>query len=176
MSDFKDYFYLGKIIKVHGYEGKLSVYFDTDKPQEYSDLELVHINIVGSLVPFFIEEISLLNNKAVVRFMDIDNLEKAEQLISKEMYLPLSMLPELTGNKFYYHEVPGMIVIDENFGELGPISSVLEYPNTAVLQVFYNEKEVLIPISDSIITKVDREENKIIVCSPEGLLDIYING
>lgn len=175
MDNFNDYFYLGKITKPHGYEGKVTIFFDTDDPQEYIDLELIHINIGGSLVPYFIEELSLLNNKAVASFIDIDNIEKAEYLVNKEIYLPLSMLPELSGNKFYYHEVKNMIVIDENFGELGPVSTVLEYPNQAVLQVFNNNNEVLIPISDEVIKNVDRKQNKMTIRAPEGLLDIYLN-
>ena len=175
MSEFNNYFYLGKVTKPHGYEGKVTVYFDTDDPQEYADIEMVHINIGGNLVPYFIESLSLLNNKAVVSFMDVDNIEKAESLVKKEIYLPISMLPKLSGNKFYYHEIPGMMVIDENFGELGPIKEVLEYPNQAVLQVFYKEKEVLIPISDDIILNVDRKQNIVEVRTPEGLLDVYLN-
>ncbi len=175
MSNLNDYFYLGKVVKLHGYEGKLSIYLDTDSPGEYADLEVVYLNIQGNPVPFFITEISILNNKATVRFMDINTVDKAEEIVNKEMYLPLSMLPERTGNKFYYHEVPGMIVVDENFGELGQIKSVLEYPNMAVLQVFYKDNEVLIPINDEIIIDVDREKNIMKVSSPEGLLDIYIN-
>ena len=83
MSEFKDHFYLGKIIKLHGYEGKLSLYLDTDEPEEYYDMDVVHLDINGSLVPFFIESLSLLNNKAVVSFMDIDSIEKAEQTVIK---------------------------------------------------------------------------------------------
>ncbi len=174
MSDFNDYFYLGKVVKLHGYDGKVSVYLDTDEPQEYASIELVYINIAGNLVPYFINEISLLNNKAIIRFLDVDDNEKADALVNKELYLPISLLPELTGNKFYYHEVKGMMVIDENYGELGPISSVLEYPNQAVLQVFHKGKEVLIPISDEIITNVDRNKNTMTVKAPDGLLDIYL--
>ncbi len=174
MSEFNDYFYLGIVTKPHGYEGKVTIYFDTDEPQEYADLEMVHINIGGNLVPYFIESLSLLNNKAVVSFMDVDNIGKAESLVKKEIYLPISMLPKLSGNKFYYHEVTGMMVIDETFGELGPISAVLEYPNQAVIQVFHKQKEVLIPISDEIIINLDREQNKMIIRAPEGLLDVYL--
>ncbi len=174
MSEFNDYFYLGIVTKPHGYEGKVTIYFDTDEPQQYADLEMVHINIGGNLVPYFIESLSLLNNKAVVSFMDVDNIEKAESLVKKEIYLPISMLPKLTENKFYYHEVTGMMVIDETFGELGPISAVLEYPNQAVIQVFHKQREVLIPISDEIIINLDREQNEMIIRAPEGLLDVYL--
>ncbi len=174
MSNFKDYYYLGKVVKVHGYEGKVSIYFDTDEPSEYIDIDMVYVNIAGSLVPYFINDLSLLNNKAVVSFMDVDDIDKASSLVNKELYLPLSQLPELTGNKFYYHEVKNMLVIDESYGELGPISSVLEYPNQAVLQVFVENKEVLIPISNEIIIDVDRKANKMIIKAPEGLLDVYL--
>lgn len=175
MSNFNDYFYLGKITKLHGYEGKLIVYFDTDEPQEYIGLEIVYLNINGNLVPFFIEELNLLNNKAIVVFSDINTNESAEELVNKELYLPLNMLPELDGNKFYYHEVPGMEVIDSNFGSLGTVKEVLEYPNQAVLQIFHKEKEVLIPISDEVIKEFSREQKKIYITAPDGLLEIYLN-
>ncbi len=67
-----------------------------------------------------------------------------------------------------------MKVTDQNYGDLGPISAVLEYPNQAVLQVFVDQKEVLIPISNEIIINVDREANKMTVKAPEGLLDVYL--
>ena len=174
MSEFNDYFYLGKVVKVHGYEGKVSVYFDTDEPQSYIDIDMVFVNITGNLVPYFIESLSLLNNKAVVSFMDVDDIDKANGLVNKELYLPLDLLPVLTGNKFYYHEVKNMTVIDQNFGELGKISEVLEYPNQAVLQVFVDKKEVLIPISNSVIIDVDRIKNIMMIKAPEGLLDVYL--
>ncbi len=176
MSEFNDYFYLGKITKLHGYKGKVTVFLDTNNPQEYTDLDIVHLDINGSLVPFFIESLNLLNNKAIVQFSDVDTNEKAEELINKEIFLPLSMLPELTGNKFYYHEVPGMMVMDSNFGELGPVKAVLEYPNQAVLQVFHKQKEVLIPISDEVIDDFNRSDNTIYITSPDGLIEVYLEG
>ncbi|MBC8320758.1 MAG: 16S rRNA processing protein RimM [Bacteroidetes bacterium] len=176
MSDFNDYFYLGKVVKLHGYGGKVSVYLDTDEPQEYAEMDIVYLDIDGNLVPYFINEINLNLNKAIISFMDVDDDEKAETLVNKEIYLPISMLPELTGNKFYYHEVKDMLVVDENFGELGMVSSVLEYPNQAVLQVYHKNKEVLIPINDEIIIDVDRKLNTIIVKTPDGLLDVYLVG
>jgi len=35
----------------------------------------------GKLVPYFIESLSLLNNKAVVSFMDVDDIEKPNHLL-----------------------------------------------------------------------------------------------
>lgn len=172
---FKDYFYLGKITKVHGYDGKVMAYLDVDDPTAYENLEMVFINLHQQAVPFFIESSSLKNSKLLLRFQDIDDAEKAAGLVNKELFLPLSMLPKLSGNKFYFHEVIGFMLIDQEFGPLGAIQEILEYPNQAVMQVFYQGKEVLIPISETVIKKLDRQNKKILIHAPEGLIDVYLN-
>jgi 16S rRNA processing protein RimM len=34
--------------------------------------------------------------------------EDADAIMGNDIYLPLKMLPKLTGNKFYFHEVIGL--------------------------------------------------------------------
>ncbi|PLW93964.1 MAG: 16S rRNA processing protein RimM [Marinilabiliales bacterium] len=173
--EFDDYFFLGRILKPHGFDGRLNAFLDVDEPDVYNDLKMVFVNFNNGLVPYFINHIQILNNKAIISFQDIDNLEKAELLQQKEMYLPIAELPERTGNKFYFHEVIGFQVIDASFGDIGPISEILEYPNQAVMQIFHDQKEVLIPIFGNIIQKVDRDKKEIHVEAPDGLIDIYLN-
>ncbi len=175
MGNFDDYFYLGKVIKPHGYQGRLSVFLDTDDPDEYLNLKVVFLDINGAPVPYFVEEMSLMNNKAVITFADIKSEEQAEKLIKKDIYLPLDQLPPLTGNQFYYHEITGMKLKDDTFGDIGTVSEVLEYSNQAIIQTFHNEKEVLIPISDEIIRLVDRDNNTLYLNLPEGLLEVYLD-
>ncbi len=168
-----NYFYLGKITKLHSYEGKLVLYLDTDQPEKYSALTSVFVYENGGMVPYFFEEFKLNGNKAVVRFADVSK-EKASKMVNLELYLPVEMLPPLTGNKFYYHEIKGFEVVDDDFGSVGEINDVLEYPNQAVIQVFRNNKEVLIPISDDIIKQLDRKNRKLYVTLPDGLLEVYL--
>lgn len=174
MSDFKEHYYLGKIFKPHGYQGKVNVYLDVDDPSEYNSLQMVFLHINGVLIPYFIDAIQILNNKAVVKFKDVDSLDNAEHISNKELYLPLSELPELTGNKFYYHEVIGFKIIDKQKGLIGSIQKILDYPNQAVIQVFYQEKEILIPINPHVILNVDREKKEIQIDAPDGLIDLYL--
>ncbi len=175
MDVFKDYFFLGVINKIHGNNGNVTAYLDVDNPQQYTELDMVFLNINGAPIPHFIENINILNNKAIIAFEGIDSIEKASTLVKKELFLPLSILPPLSGNKFYYHEVAGFKIIDESFGELGILKEVLDYPNQAVLQVFHNDKEILVPINDDIILKVNRKDKTIHIKAPEGLIDIYLN-
>ncbi|MBN2615090.1 MAG: 16S rRNA processing protein RimM [Bacteroidales bacterium] len=175
MDAFKDYFFLGKITKLHGYDGKVVLFLDVDDPEEYQNLEVVFIDQNHQPVPYFIEESFLKGDKLIVRFQDTDSSDNAAALVNKNLYLPLSQLPKLAGNQFYYHEVPGFKVVDAKHGELGTVETVLEYPNQAVLQVMQGEKEILIPINDEVIRSVDRKAKTIKVQTPEGLVELYLN-
>ena len=91
------------------------------------------------------------------------------------MYLPLSELPELSGTEFYFHEVPGFSVVDKTRGEIGDIRQILDFPSQAVMQVFFKEKEILIPINPQVILEVNRKKKEIQIDAPEGLIDLYLN-
>lgn len=170
------YFYLGKITKLFAAKGALQIYLDTDNPENYLKMESVFVQMNGQLIPFFIESIDLRhNNNAVVTFLDVDDVAMASLLVNCELYLPNSMLPPLTGNRFYYHEVKGFTVLDKNFGEAGIVEEVLEYPHQAVLRSMLKGKEILIPITDEIILDVDREKKTVYTDAPEGLIELYLD-
>lgn len=169
------YFYLGKVTKLFASKGALQIYLDTDNPENYLKMESVFVRMNGQLIPFFIESIDLRhNNNAVVTFSDVDSVDMASLLINCELFLPDTMLPPLTGSRFYYHEVKGFTLIDKNFGEAGIVEEVLEYPHQAVLRVLHQKKEILIPITDEIILDVDREKRIIHTDAPEGLIELYL--
>lgn len=171
---FDEYFYFGVITKIFGYKGDVDIYIDSDEPYKYKNLELVYIDIDGKPIPFFIDKLEFKNNNhAIVHFQDI-SLEDAERLVKHDLYLPLTMLPKLEGNKFYYHEVKGYTVIDETRGELGIITDILEYPSQAVFQIDYNGIEILIPIVDPVIVEVNRTQRQIRIKAPDELIDLYL--
>ena len=174
MMAHKDYFYLGIITKPFGYKGQLFVYLDTDQPEKYCSLDAVFMEIDGDMVPFMIEDIQLRNgNTAVVKFTDIDG-DEAKSLIKSELYLPLSMLPPLTGNKFYYHEVIGFTVIDKEKGNIGICQDFIEVSQQPIMQIDFDGKEILIPAVDEFLKEVDREQKTIHIEAPDGLIDIYL--
>ncbi len=168
-------FYFGRVIKTHGIKGEISIRIDADDPKAYASLVYILIEINKKLVPFFIQSLKNNGNKAYVALEDVKTIEQAMELTNKEIFLPLTLLPKLSGTKFYFHEVPGFSMVDEAMGEIGQIETVLEYPNQNVFQVFKDKKEILIPIRDEIIKKVDRKKKIIYILAPEGLIDLYLN-
>ena len=99
-----DCFYLGKIAKKFSFKGEVLIYLDTDEPELYENMESVFVEFNNNLVPFFIENSSLHKNDFLrVRFEDMNNEEDADKILGCPVYLPLKMLPKLSGNKFYFH-------------------------------------------------------------------------
>ena len=171
----EDCFYLGKIVKKYSFKGELLVKLDTDDPSIYTKMESVFIDKNKSLIPFFIERSSLHKSTLLrVKFEDIDSEEDADKLLKSELYLPLEFLPQLTGNKFYYHEIIGFEAEDLSFGLVGIVKGVNDTTNQAILEIDRNGSEILIPLIDDFIKSVDRELKKIILEVPEGLIDIYL--
>ena len=171
---FEDYFYLGKITKRFGLKGELAVYLDTDEPEKYHKLESVFFDIDGEPIPFFVEEIKVkAKNQLIVLFHDIDDKSSASY-VDTDLYLPLSYLPVLEGNKFYYHEIKGFSVIDSVHGQLGICEDVLDTSPQAVMQIAHPKGEILVPIVDHFIKNVNRETRTIEIETPPGLIDFYI--
>ena len=172
----EDCFYFGKVIKTHGIKGEISIRIDADDPAAYRGVAFILLEIHKNLIPFFIQKISLHSNKAYIKLQDVDTIAQATEMAGMEIFLPLDLLPKLSGNKFYFHEIPGFKIVDESFGLLGKIEQVLEYPSQALIQVFVNSKEVLIPIQEEVITRLDRRSKTMYIKAPEGLIDLYVNG
>ena len=172
----EDCFYLGKIVSKHSFKGEVLVKLDTDEPEIYENMESVFVSLGNNLVPFFIEKCYLhKSNLLRIRFEDISTEADADRIIGSHLYLPLEFLPKLSGNKFYYHEIIGFEVIDSQHGNIGIITGVNDSASQALFEVAKDDKELLIPVADSIIDKVDRANKTLYVTTPEGLVDLYLS-
>ena len=147
----EDCFYLGKVVKTHGLKGEVTLKLEVDDPSAYLDMKHFFLEINKVLTPFFVEKITNSGDKFFIDIQDVKTIEAAQHLVGKTAYLPLEMLPKLSGKQFYFHEIVGFKVVDTEKGELGPISEVLEYPTQAILQIMKGKKEILIPILDQVI-------------------------
>lgn len=171
----EDCFYLGKIAKKFSFKGEVLIYLDTDEPELYENMESVFVEFNKNLVPFFIENSSLHKNDFLrVQFEDVDSEQEADSIIGCEVYLPLSMLPKLTGNKFYFHEVIGFEVIDQRLGNIGKIVSINDSTAQPLFEVVNGTVEILVPMIDQFLVKIDRENKKVIMDLPEGLVEMYL--
>ena len=170
-----DCFFFGKVTKTHGLKGEITIKLDVANPGDFKDLRYILIEERGDLIPYFIESQKITGDKMFVRLQDVNKMEQAVVFLGKAVFLPNELLPQLKDNEFYYKEIIGFKLIDAEKGEIGAISDVLEYPTQAVIQVMKEGKEILIPIHDDIIKKVDKKSKTLNINAPEGLIDMYLN-
>ena len=173
--DINSCYQLGYVIKPHGLKGDVSIFIDADNPQAYRNLESVLIQQDNQLIPFFISRIKISGEKAILNLEDSNNIESAQLLKGSTLYLPLSALPELSDDQFYFHEIIGYVVQDENLGEIGQVITVYDAGPQDLLAIDHKNKEVLLPINDKTVSKVDKIKKKIFVNMPDGLIDIYLS-
>lgn len=172
--NFDSCFKLGRINKAHGLKGDLKATFEAEFPIDYTKLESVFVNINNKLIPFFIEKISVQGKKAIFTIEDIKDLKTAEPLYDKELFLPLTLLPEDDGSVFAYTDLIGYTVADKTLGKLGLITDVYHLPGQDVFSMDYKQKEILIPASEELITKIEKSKKVVHIEIPEGLLEIYL--
>lgn len=170
-----DCFFFGKVTKTHGLKGEITIKLDVVNPADFRDLRYILIEDKGNLIPYFIVNQKINGDKMFVQLQDVTKMEQAVVFLGKGVFLPNEMLPELDDNDFYFKEIIGFKLIDEEKGEVGTISDVLEYPTQSVIQVMRDGKEILIPIHDDIIQKVNKKAKILNIKAPEGLIDMYLN-
>jgi len=169
----EDCYYLGYISKTQGFKGQLIAFFDVDDLRAYQKTKRILVDIGGNLHPFFIATLNLKDKNFVQ--MSLEGIASEDQglpLCGKEIYLPLTDLPALPDEQYYLHDLAGMKVIDANAGEIGEVTQVLDYTTNPLLQVMQGEGEILIPLQDAFVKRVDKKARLISVDLPEGLIDI----
>lgn len=171
----KDCFYLGKIAKKFSFKGEVLLYLDTDQPELYENMESVFVDLGKNLVPFYIETAQLHKGDFLrVKFEDVDTEAEADEILGSEVYLPLSALPPLEGNQFYFHEIIGFAVEDQRLGPIGEIVGVNDTTAQPLFEIEWNTRQILVPMIDDFIIEVNRAQKKIILNTPEGLVDLYL--
>ncbi len=173
--NLEGYFYLGKIAKLHGFKGEVSLFLDVSNPKDYENLKRVFVEINGVLTPFFIDSLKPKNKGFIaVKFSDVNDENAAKKLLKKSIYLPEEELADLDDNQFYDHEISGYNVVDTIKGDIGIVDTVIDLVSNPLLRLEKDSKEVLIPIFEGLIQKVDRKKKILYIQAPEGLIDLYL--
>ena len=172
----EDCFYLGKIVRKHSFKGEVVIKLDTDEPELYENMESVFVEHGKDLIPFFIEERLLQKgNQLRVRFETVDTEQDADAIMNAGIYLPLSFLPKLTGNKFYFHEIIDFTAVDVEHGEFGIIKGVNDTTAQPLFEIMNDGVEILIPMIDEFIKEIDRKGKRVVLQTPPGLIDMYLS-
>lgn len=168
-------FYVGKIAKKFSFKGEVLLYLDTDDLSDYENLESVLVDFHGTLVPFLIERKQWHKGQFLrVKFDEVDTEAQADEIVGREVYLPLEFLPELEEGQFYYHEIVGFQVQDAKHGNIGTVLGVNDSGIQPLLVIRFQEKEILIPLLDEFIQQLDKPNQTLYLKTPPGMMELYL--
>jgi 16S rRNA processing protein RimM len=168
-----EYFKIGKFVAAHGLKGELLLKHSLGKKTSLKNLQTVFIEEKNSFLPWFIESAKIKNDEEVyMKLEGVDTREAAFKLTQKEIWLP-----ETDFKKFAAKSAPagllGYTIINEK-EPVGEILEVIEQPHQLLCRLEIKGKEVLIPLHDETLQKIDHRKKQVLVTLPDGLLDIYL--
>lgn len=170
-----EYFKIGKLVSVFGLKGELILKHNLGKKTSLKGLQAFFIEErKDSFIPYFIEAARIKSEDEIyVKLEGVNVREAAVKLTQKEVWLP-----EADFKKFSAKSSPinllGYTIIEEG-KELGRILEVIEQPHQLLCRIDIQGKEVLIPLHEDTILKIDKKKHQVIVELPEGLLEIYLS-
>lgn len=169
-----EYYKIGKLVAVHGLNGELVLNHELGKKTSLKGLQALFIEEKkSSFIPWFIESTKIKSEEEILLKLEgVDTREAAMKLTQKEIWLP-----ETDVKKFAAKSSPvnllGYTIINQK-ESLGEILEVIEQPHQLLCRLEIQSKEVLIPLHEEFLRKVDHKKKQVIVELPDGLLEIYL--
>ena len=155
---------VGKIVNTHSLKGEVKVISSTDFEEErFKKGSKLLITRGNQLIREVVVQ-SYRNHKnfLLVKFEGIDSVEEAEKLKNLQIKINSDEVGELEENEFYFHQIIGCEVFDENDKNLGEIIDILTPGANDVWVInVENCREILIPYIEYVVKKIDITSKKV---------------
>jgi 16S rRNA processing protein RimM len=155
----KNFVAVAKILGAHGIKGALKLRCDLMNIEDILNYNLydeaenpIEIEVVGEG-----KKGSLL-----IKFPTIDDRNKAEKLVGKDLFIKRSELPDLEDeDEYYYHDIIGLKVMHK--GKIfGHVKDMYNYGAGEILEIVKEDNKVeLFSFNNSTFPTVDLENNYI---------------
>ncbi|QRY38650.1 ribosome maturation factor RimM [Bacillus sp. PDNC022] len=166
---------VGKIVNTHGVRGEVRVVSKTDFPEErYKKGSVLYIFKQGQSEPLKVTVASHRQHKQfdLLTFEEINSLNEAEHLKESILKVEKENLGSLDEGEFYFHQIIGCDVYDEEDKLIGQIKEILT-PGANDVWVIgrKGKKDALIPYIPSVVKNIDISSKTVHIEVMEGLID-----
>ena len=170
MTEKLTVFRIGQIVNTQGLKGEVRVYPYTDDINRFDELEYFYIdkNLNIELIE---QPVIDKGNMVIMKIKDIDSIELAEKLKTKNMYIGREQGRELDEGEFFVSDLIGLDVFTVDGEKVGVLKDVLQHAINDVYVVSSGEKEYLIPSIEKFVPTIDLDQNKMIIDPIKGMLD-----
>lgn len=149
---------IGKVAKAQGIKGELKLNLDI----EFEKIENLEEFIIGGK-NYKIEKIEKRTNGVFVKLFRVDDRNYAESLRMLDIEVERKNLKELSENEFYFEDLIGAKVNDENGNEIGRVEDIEQYGAADVIVINQNDRLYSVPFLDDIFIKFIANDKTMIV-------------
>ena len=151
---------IGKIVSVHGVRGEVKVYSYTDPIDNLLDYSEWTLRRDGEARSVSLVRGRVQNRVLVAKLKGLEDREEARALSGFEICVPLESLPPLPEGEYYWHQLVGLQVINQDEQLLGRVDHLLETGANDVLVVkpcagSLDDRERLLPYTDHCVQAID---------------------
>ncbi|MGN0748211.1 MAG: ribosome maturation factor RimM [Christensenellales bacterium] len=148
---------IGKIVKPQGIKGEIKIIVDGEA-ERFKNLR--HVFVSEKLHE--IETISVRDGALFVKFRDIFSRNDAEELRNLDVFCDENELEQLSENEFYFKDLIGKKIVDENGNLVGEIIDIDQFGSADV--IYIRERNIIfsVPFIDSIFKAIDVDKIVII--------------
>jgi 16S rRNA processing protein RimM len=168
------YFKIGKFVAAHGVKGELLLKHKLGKKTSLKGLHTIFIEErMDSFLPWFVETTKTKNDEEVLLKLEgISTREAAIKLSQKEVWFTEADVKKFSAKSSPINLLGYTIINYET--PVGEILEVIEQPHQLLCRIEIRGKEVLIPINEGFLQKINHAKKKVHVELPEGLIQIYL--
>ncbi len=166
---FEEMVGIGRVVKPQGRKGEVLVAPLSDKPDRFTHLRRAYHAAPGGAA----REIRVTfcwphKGRFVLKLDGVDSINDAERYRGLELRIPESDLPALPEGSYYHYQLVGLRVQDEGGCSIGVVHGLLETGGgTPVLIVRGDAGEVLIPLAEPFVKRVDLAGGVMVAEAPE---------
>ncbi len=160
------YYKCGHVMTTRGIKGELKVksYSDFDRFSQGNNIYILHN---GEYVLERIIKSSFNSGYYYITLEGKEDINLVEKYHSNDIYVSELEREKLDEGEYYYSELVGKKVLNQNGEDRGIVIEIREFPKSDYLSIKYNGKMVLVPFIDEFIKEVTSDT--IIVNEIEGL-------
>jgi len=164
---------VGRVARAHGNKGEVIVNVETDFPADrFAEGNVLVVSQAGTDVERTIASVRFHQGRPIVALEGIGTMNDAEALAGAELKVAAASLPPLPGNTYYRHDLVGCDVTDTAGTAIGRVTGVQGSIERSLLVVGEGRDEVMIPMVEGMIVKVDPAAKSIVIDPPEGLIAV----
>jgi len=166
---------IGKIVSSFGLKGELILQHHLGKKIAPAKIKVIFLEQKkDELLPYFLELArKKSDDELFIKLEGLDNKEEAAKFLRREVWL--------REEEFSQHAQKNNPIawvgyrLFDGGKNLGEILEVIEQPQQILCRLEIGEKEVLVPVNEQTLDKIDHAGKRLLLNLPEGLLEVYLD-